>query len=312
MAPSADPAGAGAAAAAAAAESGGGGAGGAGGAGVAGGEDKKKKDFSEDLKAEEPVARELAKAGRLGEAVELLLALEKKARLASDVPTLVQVAELIVRLCRECGDWGALNTNVAVLNKRRSQFKQVQMKVVQAAYEYVEETPTKEAKLALIATLRTASEGKIFLEVERARLTMKLAMIREEEGDIDTAASVLQEEQVETYGGMDKPEKFHYLLEQVRLCLAKRDYVRAFILSKKVNRKVLDEPNLEEHKIRFYRLLIKYFTHEEDAFELAKCYLALFRCPGLQEDEASWVPELQHAVLFLALSPYDNHQVRSP
>ena len=45
------------------------------------------------------------------------------------------------------------------------------------------------------------------------------------------ASDILQEEQVETYGGMSKREKNEYLLEQIRLTLAKRDYIRASILS---------------------------------------------------------------------------------
>jgi hypothetical protein len=54
------------------------------------------------------------------------------------------------------------------------------------------------------------------VEVERARLTFKLAQMEEKNGDIAKAAATLQEEQVESYGGMGKREKLHYILEQVR------------------------------------------------------------------------------------------------
>ncbi len=40
--------------------------------------------------------------------------------------------------------------------------------------------------------------------------------------------------QVETYGSMDKQEKVEYILEQVRLCLEKGDFVRGAIVSKKL------------------------------------------------------------------------------
>jgi 26S proteasome regulatory subunit N5 len=48
---------------------------------------------------------------------------------------------------------------------------------------------------------------QIYVEVERARLTHKLAKMKEEEGNISEAADVIQELQVETYGSMEKREK---------------------------------------------------------------------------------------------------------
>lgn len=45
------------------------------------------------------------------------------------------------------------------------------------------------------------------MEVERARLTHKLALIKEKNGDINGAATIMQELQVETYGSMEKQEK---------------------------------------------------------------------------------------------------------
>lgn len=45
------------------------------------------------------------------------------------------------------------------------------------------------------------------MEVERARLTHKLAMMKEAEGDITEAATILQELQVETFGSMERKEK---------------------------------------------------------------------------------------------------------
>ncbi|CAF4568730.1 unnamed protein product, partial [Rotaria magnacalcarata] len=58
-------------------------------------------------------------------------------------------------------------------------------------------------------------------ENERARLTKKLADIYEGQGKTKEAAEILQELQVETYGTMDRREKLEFLLEQMRLCLAK-------------------------------------------------------------------------------------------
>jgi 26S proteasome regulatory subunit N5 len=39
---------------------------------------------------------------------------------------------------------------------------------------------------------------------------------------------------VETYGSLGKEEKVDFILEQIRLTLAKKDFIRTFIIAKKV------------------------------------------------------------------------------
>jgi 26S proteasome regulatory subunit N5 len=40
---------------------------------------------------------------------------------------------------------------------------------------------------------------------------------------------------------MDRREKLEFLLEQMRLCLAKHDYIRTQIISKKINIKAFED-----------------------------------------------------------------------
>ncbi len=47
--------------------------------------------------------------------------------------------------------------------------------------------------------------------------------------------------QVETFGSMEKKEKVEFILEQMRLCLAKKDFIRTQIISKKINIKYFDD-----------------------------------------------------------------------
>lgn len=115
--------------------------------------------------------------------------------------------------------------------------------MVQECCTYVDKTPDKETKIKLIETLRSITEGKIYVEVERARLTHILAKMREEEGDTAEAAKIIQELQVETYGSMDKREKVELILEQMRMCLNIKDYIRTQIISKKINTKFFEEEN---------------------------------------------------------------------
>ena len=56
--------------------------------------------------------------------------------------------------------------------------------------------PSKAEEVRLIETLRTVTSGKIYVEVERARLTHRLAKIQEKDGQLEQAAKTMQELQV--------------------------------------------------------------------------------------------------------------------
>lgn len=67
--------------------------------------------------------------------------------------------------------------------------------MVQQCYSWVKESklPSKEIELKLIETLRTITTGKIYVEVERARLTYRLSQMQEADGDIAAAAKTMQD-----------------------------------------------------------------------------------------------------------------------
>jgi len=158
----------------------------------------------------------------------------------------------------------------------------------------------------LLLVLRKVSEGKIYLEVEFARLTKVLAELKEQEGNLEESSSLLQEVQVETYGSMDKNEKLNFLLQQLRLLLALNDYIRFFIISKKVNRKVLDESGMEAAKVQFLQFMIQYYDHQKSYMESALAYQTLYEVQGQGFDAAH---ALQQMVLNLLLVPYSAEQI---
>ena len=107
--------------------------------------------------------------------------------------------------------------------------------VVRAAAGWVDTAPAEGGvRERLVDTLLAVTEGKIYVEIDRARLTRARAASKEAAGDLDAAAELIQEVSVETFGAMAKTEKIDFILEQVRVCLARGDFVRARILSKKV------------------------------------------------------------------------------
>ena len=128
------------------------------------------------------------------------------------------------------------------------------------------------------------------MEVERARLTKILSDIKEKAGNINDAADILLDLQVETYGSMEKREKTTFILEQMRLCLAKHDFVRTQILSKKINVKYFNEPDTAEQKLKFYELMIRYSANEGHYLHVCQHYFEVLKTDVISNDPARWKP----------------------
>ncbi|BET01885.1 26S proteasome [Nesidiocoris tenuis] len=269
---------------------------------------KMEVDYTETCEEKIAECKRMAAEGKLHDALDTLLAFEKQTRTAGDVFSTREVLVAIVQICFEAKNWVALNEQIVLLSKRRSQLKQAVTKMVRECCDYVDKMPTKDTQLKLIETLRTVTEGKIYVEVERARLTHKLAKMKEVEGDINEAANIMQELQIETYGSMEKREKVELILEQMRLCLAKKDYIRTQIISKKINTKFFEEPDTQQLKLKFFKLMILVDQHEGQYLATCRHYRALLATPVVQEDKDQCQEVLQNVVLHLILAPYDNEQ----
>lgn len=236
--------------------------------------------------------------GGLDQAIESLLALERVERLAEDSGGTTRVCTAILDLCASSNRWDLVNENISVLSKRRAQLKNAVQATVRFGMDLIAKTPSDAVRLALIETLMAVSMGKIYVEIERARLTRMLAAMKEREGDVAAAADLLQEVAVETFGAMHKREKIDYIEEQVRLCLDRGDTTRAQILAKKISPGAFKAsaaaesafgiegtrieaplegtPDLETLKLRYYDLMIRYHALTDDYLEIARCYRAIF------------------------------------
>jgi len=265
-------------------------------------------DYSSNVDEKVPECEKLAKAGKLDEAIEILLTLEKQTRTGADAVSTGRILVGIVKICHDNKRWSTLNENIILLTKRRGQLKQAVTKMVQEAYTYVEKTPNMETKLKLIDTLRTVTAGKIYVEIERARLTLTLAKIKEDQGDIAEAATILQELQVETFGSMEKREKVEFILEQMRLCMAKKDYVRTQIISRKINIKVFEKEEFNDLKLKYYELMIELDQHEGSYLSICRHFRAIAETESIKEDKEKISEAMKCVVLYLILAPYDSEQ----
>ncbi|MBA0680999.1 hypothetical protein Goari_012663, partial [Gossypium aridum] len=271
------------------------------------------------------------KNANLEAAIDQLLNVEKQMRFAGDVVGTKKAVSDILQLCFEAKDWKSLNEQIVNLSKKRGQLKQAVTAMVQQAMQYIDEAPDLETRIELIKTLNSVSAGKIYVEIERARLIRRLAKIKEEQGLIAEAADLMQEVAVETFGAMAKTEKIAFILEQVRLCLDRQDYVRAQILSRKISPRVFevdtskekkkpkegdnvveeppaDIPSLLELKRIYYELMIRYYFHNNDYLEICRCYKAIYEIPSIREDPSQWIPVLRKICWYLILAPYDPMQ----
>lgn len=273
-----------------------------------------KETFVDQAKVEADVAtcKKLAAQGKLQEAVDGLLAVEKAGRTAEDFSTTSLACTTILELLYSASEWKQLMEMIQLLSKRRSQLKQAIRSMVRQAMGYIDSTPDNTIRVELIQTLLSLTEGRIFVEIERARLTRLFARMKESEGKIAEATELLQEVAVETYGSMSKTEKISFILEQVRLCLDRGDYVRAQIMARKISPRafarenLVEEkmegkpeygiegtvieaapegtPNLEELKLQYHGLMIRYYAHHSDYLEMARSYRAILDTPCVEAD----------------------------
>eukprot|EP00873_Tetraselmis_striata_P044662 jgi/Tetstr1/464926/TSEL_009660.t1 len=299
-------------------------------------EEQAKKDSTVDyakLEADIAANKTLAAQGSVTDAVEGLLSLEKTQRLAENLRATKMCCTAVLEVCYDAKDWKLLNEHVMLLAKRRAQLKQAVQAFVRQAMGYISDTPDLPTKVELIKTLQSVTEGKIYVEIERARLTKMLAKIKEDEGDIEGAADILQEVAVETFGAMAKVEKIAYIMEQVRLCLDRKDFTRALILSKKISPRVFRDaarkeeageigiegtaieapaegtPDMQALKLQYYGLMIRYYAHHDNYLEVCRSYKAILDTKSIEEEPAKWMPVLKCIVWNVVLAPNGTEQV---
>jgi 26S proteasome regulatory subunit N5 len=214
-----------------------------------------------------------------------------------------------------------MNDQTLVLSKKHSQLKQAITKMVQTVVGFLDETPDIKTKLSVIETLRTVTEGKIFVEVERARVTKILSDIKKQQGDIKAAAEILCELQVETFGSMDRREKTEFILAQVALCIENNDWTQAAILARKISTRYLSrkpkktaeqlekeqkerekkkargeevpeekEDDTTDLKLRYYEQQITLAKHEDKYLDACKHYRQVLDTEAVEEDPAKLHP----------------------
>ncbi|KAG8859553.1 hypothetical protein FRB96_004437 [Tulasnella sp. 330] len=207
---------------------------------------KQEKDFTKEVDLAVAEATSLQEAGKLQDGLDKLLALEKQTRNAADLASTTRLLSTSTLLCYKAADYSLLSSTILALSKKHGQLKEAVKVMVEQAMGWLDDIKSKKGEptwLELVETLRTVTEGKIYLETPRARLTLVLANYYERiANDPSTApkpkpdatsgkapaaltpfdslvkaSDLMTELQVETYSSMDRKEKTEFILEQMRL-----------------------------------------------------------------------------------------------
>lgn len=268
---------------------------------------KQEQDFTKEVDELIPLVNNLLKTGNLQQGLEKLLVLEKQTRNASDLASTTRLLLHIVTIVFDSKDIESLRLHVHQLARKHGQLRQAITSMVDKVMTFLTELDQNN-KIKLINSLREVTDGKIYLEVQRARLTKQLAHIREAEGAAGIANDLMQELQIETFGSMERREKMDFILEQMRLLRIQKDWEKMAIVSKKINSKWLAEPENEDLKLRFYALMITYALKLSRYLDLCKYYRSIHESKSIQADPSKSLAALRNAVYFVILAPHDNEQ----
>ena len=137
----------------------------------------------------------------------------------------------------------------------------------------------------LLNTIIRVTEGKIFVEYEYSQAIRKMTEIYLKNNNIEEAAKLIQDVQIEAFGSLESDYKIDYILFQMQVLIEKGDYIRTLIVSNKIKRNHLDDEGIELLKIRFFRLMILYYVHEKKYLETSKCYKTLYDFVKLINDK---------------------------
>nr|XP_019004200.1 26S proteasome regulatory subunit N5 [Kwoniella mangroviensis CBS 8507]OCF67661.1 26S proteasome regulatory subunit N5 [Kwoniella mangroviensis CBS 8507] len=290
---------------------------------------KQERDFTAEVKALQPEVEQLAKNGKLQEAVDRISLLEKQTRNAADMTSTASLLTLLTRLCWEQSDLDLLNAQLTILSKKHGQLKEAVVRMVDEAMTWLPALKSqkdqgkfnggKDRWLELVKTLRDITEGKIYLELPRARLTVMLASYHEQLSEtapkessskdhLDVAADLMSDIQVETYSSMHKREKTEFILEQMRLESLRGNWVRVRVGSRKINRVYLKDKDSQDIKLRYYDLMVQLALQDDEYLEACSAYQEVWDTEEVKADPAKELNVLENIMIYVVLAPHNNEQ----
>ena len=182
---------------------------------------------------------------------------EKVTRLENEFEKNKNICKEILELVHKRNDFPKYLSLFEYLTQRRNQSREsIILMVKKSINEILPNLKNDKDSRDLLQTIIKVTEGKIFVEYEYSQAIRKMTEIYIMNNQIDEAAKLIQDIQIEAYGSLENSYKVDYILFQMQVLLEKGDYIRTLIVSNKIKRNHLDDDGFELLKIRFFNLMI--------------------------------------------------------
>ena len=202
---------------------------------------------------------------------------EKVTRLENEFEKNRNICKQILSIVHKRNDFPNFLRLFEYLTQRRNQSRESIISMVKNCLNEVLPTlKNNKDSSDLLQTIIKVTEGKIFVEYEYSQAIRKMTEIHLMNNQVDEAAKLIQDVQIEAFGSLENKYKVDYILFQMQVLLQKGDYIRTLIVSNKIKRPHLDDEGFELLKIRFFQLMIEYFFHEKKYIDVSKSYKTLY------------------------------------
>ena len=206
-----------------------------------------------------------------------LLDEEKKTRLDNEYEQNRKIFINILTTIYERNDFENFLKLIEYLTQRRNQSRESISAMIKYCNSDIIPNLKDEEKLKkLLDVIIKVTEGKIFVELEYSIAIRKMAEIHIKNNNLEEAAKLIQDVQIEAFGSLERDYKVDYILFQMETLMLKGDYIRTLIVSNKIHKNHLNDETFELLKIRFYQLMIKYYIHEKNYLDVSKSYKILY------------------------------------
>lgn len=75
---------------------------------------------------------------------------------------------------------------------------------------------------------------------------------------------------------MDRREKLEFILYQMKIMIKRKDYIRLFVISKKINENNLNDDSIADLKVFYYAYLAIYYNHFNKFYDASQCYKTIW------------------------------------
>lgn len=243
------------------------------------------------------------------DAIESLYQLEKKYRTAGDAISIGRILVAIVQLYFETSRLVELNESILTLAmKKHLQSEQAIGEMIRECCKFFDLLTDKAQKVKLLETLKIVTNGKLYSEMERAKICKDLAAIKKGEGNIPQAILILEDLKIDTLTTLDREERIEIILQLMELLVESKEFVKCLIIAKKINKQHLDQnPEYEQLKIKFYNLMIT-IDKNENYLQTSKHYQAILNTNVSETNRDERKKHLALAIAYCVLSPFDNEK----